>query len=123
MDGDSEMRSSPEESETDPFPSTNAANNHDPVTPTDNTLSPIDKLKMAELSPPTSQDPPGLDGLAEPQLPFTLSGLDDIKPKEMKMDEPGASWKNKKAQEDFQRAWSDVVDKDFSLSRSMQVRL
>jgi len=30
-------------------------------------------------------------------------------------DEPGAAWKNKKAQEDFQRAYADVVDKDFSL--------
>lgn len=28
---------------------------------------------------------------------------------------PGGGWNNKKAQEDMQRAWDNVVDKDFSL--------
>ncbi|SRR6266498_620513 len=116
MDGDSEMRSSPEESETDLFPATNAANNNDPVTPTDNHLSPAEKLKMAELSPPTSQDPPGQDGQADIPAPFTLSGADDFRVQDTKSDEPGAAWKNKKAQEDHQRAWAEVVDKDFTLS-------
>lgn len=118
VDGDSEMRSSPEESETDLFPPTNAANPNDPATPTDNHLSPIDKLKMAELSPPTSQDPPGQDGAADAPTTFTLSNLEDHRVTGMNKDkdEPGVAWKNKKAQEDFQRAYADVVDKDFSLS-------
>jgi len=30
-------------------------------------------------------------------------------------DAPGYAWKNKKAQEEMQRAWENVVDRDFSL--------
>lgn len=30
--------------------------------------------------------------------------------------QPGASWMNKRAEEEYQRAWEYVVDKDFSLS-------
>jgi len=34
---------------------------------------------------------------------------------ERDMDKPGYGWKNKKAQEEMQRAWDNIVDKDFSL--------
>lgn len=38
-------------------------------------------------------------------------------------DQPGWGWKNKKAQEDMQRAWDNIVDKDFSLKEFGDVML
>ena len=136
MDADSEMRSS-DESSTELFPeSSNPLN--DPPTPGNNSnnLSAIERMKTSELSPPTSQDPPGQSGqLNEGPLDHLEEMADEagsIDPRQFpssllpgqtrESDEPGAGWKNKKAEDDFQRAWHDVIDKDFAKSISMPTK-
>ncbi|KAJ9607001.1 hypothetical protein H2200_009012 [Cladophialophora chaetospira] len=37
--------------------------------------------------------------------------------------QPGGAWKNKKAQEEMQRAWDNIIDKDFSLKEFGDVML
>ncbi|KAK5327693.1 hypothetical protein LTR93_003079 [Exophiala xenobiotica] len=44
------------------------------------------------------------------QDPTMMQGADG-----QREDAPGYAWKNKKAQEEMQRAWENVVDRDFSL--------
>ncbi|KAL9617263.1 MAG: hypothetical protein Q9160_007944 [Pyrenula sp. 1 TL-2023] len=79
-----------------------------------------------ELSPPRSQDPMGDQGqtIEMADAPLHSDGLmeeGELSPEDhVKRDDsgkyiPGADWNNKRAQEDFQRAMENVVDKDFSL--------
>lgn len=57
-----------------------------------------------------SDAPPNSDMLLEDPSP-----TDDLKRDDGGKYIPGAAWKNKRAQEDFQRAMEGVVDRDFSL--------
>lgn len=77
-----------------------------------------------ELSPPRSQDPIGEQGPvvemedAPPStemLPEDVSPVNDFKREDGGKYVPGAAWKSKRAQEDFQRAIESVIDRDFSL--------
>ena len=43
------------------------------------------------------------------------SGFPPLVGGERDMDKPGWGWKNKKAQEEMQRAWDNIIDRDFSL--------
>ena len=122
---DAEMNSSPNssfdaEDEADLFP--------DSTTATSNPLVQNDHLNAAapgELSPPRSQDS------EEPELPASsraneeANGHPIIDYREERLPgsngdgqapaKPGSGWNNKRAQEEFQRAWDNVLDKDFSL--------
>ena len=68
-----------------------------------------------ELSPPRSQTqetrPTTNGNYAADDM--TMSGAEVVEQKQE--DVPGAGWKSKKAQEEMQRAWEHVVDRDFSL--------
>ena len=122
---DAEMNSSPTssfdvEEEADLFPESTTA--------TSNTLVQNDHLNAAapgELSPPRSQDS------EEPELHTTNMANEEANGHPM-MDyrderiaggsgdgqapaKPGSGWNNKRAQEEYQRAWDTVLDKDFSL--------
>ena len=131
VDGDSTMRSSPSNSDPEdnpnPFPST-----RDLATPTPD----LDHgAPVSELSPPTSQDPPDTNNnvaMTDPteeqqqQQPSsvgggeerrTMNGIRGLKAKEEEAEVPGATWKTKRAQEEFQRAMETVVDKDFNLRK------
>ncbi|KIX05023.1 uncharacterized protein Z518_05895 [Rhinocladiella mackenziei CBS 650.93] len=52
---------------------------------------------------------PQFEGSREEGLPYSSSGPNE------RDERPGWGWKNKKAQEDMQRAMDNVVDRDFSL--------
>jgi len=128
VDGDSAMRSSPSDSgaeETNLFPSTN-----DPATPTPD-LGHIGQA--AELSPPTSQDPPmpgdgnvAMDMGGEEAMMNNITGEEEraingikgLRTKDDEREAPGGTWKTKRAQEEYQRAMESVVDKDFNLRGS-----
>jgi len=114
LDGDSEMLSS---SESDSVSATR--------TPTE-ARDPY--VASSELSPPHSQEPAALQPSVAPSTnspPLSVSdrppeskafGTDfKDQPKHMINDQPGASWKNQRAQEEYERAWDQVLDKDFSL--------
>ncbi|GAD97045.1 hypothetical protein AOR_1_1858154 [Paecilomyces variotii No. 5] len=69
----------------------------------------------SELSPPGSQkasEPAARSG----SLTFTtVSEALDRKGDSKTSERPGASWMNKRAEEEYQRALENVVDRDFSL--------
>ena len=68
-----------------------------------------------ELSPPRSQPQdtrPATNGHYAAD-DMAMSGAEMVEQKQE--DVPGAGWKSKKAQEEMQRAWEYVVDRDFSL--------
>ena len=78
-----------------------------------------------ELSPPHSQDAAQPDGDEPMDLTGTRGmeeggGADGDKSVPMKLSEanqePGASWNNPKAREEYKRAFSQLQDKKFSLS-------
>ena len=125
FDGDSQMRSSSSSDDSDAmFPAANEP-------PTTQTNSVFTQLRQADLSPPSSQDPPDLAGAAsvEDAMDITegvdLAGGNDRgqaaltgEPMEHERElekEPGYAWKNVKAREEYQRAMDSVVDKHFSL--------
>ncbi|OJD15581.1 hypothetical protein AJ78_04171 [Emergomyces pasteurianus Ep9510] len=122
LEGDSEMLSSSESSQIS-----------EPQTPTagpaaDETAN----FPSSELSPPGSQDATGADttkleyGDAQSEYAVLTSshvggdgarGTDfrDHPSSGISRAEPGSSWNNKKAEEEYQRALEMVVDRDFSL--------
>lgn len=126
------MRSSPSDSgaedNADLFPATN-----DPSTPTQD---PRRSAPSPEPSPPTSQDPPlSGDGDAamnlgseEPAMGAmfggtgegdrSINGTQMLRGKGDERNIPGGTWKNKRAQEEYQRAMEAVIDKDFNLRKS-----
>ncbi|KAI9932967.1 hypothetical protein MW887_009219 [Aspergillus wentii] len=110
-DGDSQMASSPESQSGFPQEDSPAGSR----TPTATTASHNSRAQFAaasELSPPGSQTKQisGVSGAA--------MGMDKGIPisAESQQQQPGASWMNKRAEEEYQRAMEFVVDKDFSLS-------
>lgn len=76
-----------------------------------------------ELSPPRSQqantiqtngfDAP-IEVDANEMTEDEAIGMRDVDEQDEK-NRPGYGWKNKKAQEDMQRAWDHIVDKDFDI--------
>ena len=78
-----------------------------------------------ELSPPRSQSNTQSNGFSAP--PDAEDFTDDDEGVDVKGDKPrvgqddknkpGAGWKNKKAQEDMQRSWDYIVDKDFDIKQ------
>ena len=116
-DGDSEMLSS------------SSSDTSNPQTPTGNrTLDSLTTAAAAELSPPGSQGPAGQDttmGGGDENVMTTSVSLDaaslsreqpNDKASYILRGEPGASWMNKKAEEEYKRAMESVIDQDFSLS-------
>lgn len=116
-DGDSEMLSSSE--------SGSISGTRTPTEPRDR------YVPASELSPPGSQEAPATQtGVAHSTNSPPMSVFD--KPSESKIietdstkqskhmlnDQPGASWKNQRAQEEYERAWDQVLDKDFNLGTS-----
>lgn len=72
-----------------------------------------------ELSPPRSQPPPERQSTTNVDHSFEFDGassmdLGGTENKPSGNDKPGAGYKNKKAQEESQRAWEHIVDRDFS---------
>ncbi|OAX79733.1 hypothetical protein ACJ72_05944 [Emergomyces africanus] len=122
LDGDSEMLSSSESSQ-----------NSEPQTPTANRAAvETANFPSSELSPPGSQDATGADTTkmeyGDTQTEYAVStsshvgsdgasGSDgrDQASSAISRAEPGSSWNNKKAEEEYQRALEIVVDRDFSL--------
>jgi len=94
------------ESRSDGRPSTPQNNHLNASAPGE--LSPPRSQHQVESQPPDSV-PNGHQG-ATSEGDGTLSSLADERD-----ERPGHGWKNKKAQEEMQRAWENVVDRDFSL--------
>ena len=116
--------SSPESQngDTDLFPdadNSTTANTGRPLTPQNNHLN---AAAPGELSPPqsqsTSQAVPGItaNGTAEGVDRF-FAESDTMGAPQPAEDAPGAGWKSKRAQEEYQRAMETVVDRDFSLKQ------
>ncbi|KAJ9198994.1 hypothetical protein DTO166G4_7325 [Paecilomyces variotii] len=106
-DGDSEMVSSPESEDL-----------HQPSSPQPTgTRTPTNGGTHfnSELSPPGSQK--ASEPAARPGgMTFTTgSEAVDRKGDSKTTEKPGASWMNKRAEEEYQRALENVVDRDFSL--------
>lgn len=106
----------------------------DPPSLTINESVPTFELEPPGLSPPQSQelfdsmDTEGSDKMnGADQLMDAAQGLDQsngtgweprsefAKSAEM-THEPGSCWNNKKAREEYQKAWNQIEDKNFSLS-------
>ncbi|KIV88587.1 hypothetical protein PV10_08257 [Exophiala mesophila] len=144
MDPDETMTSSTESSPSLPGPSRDVGDLdeddslfpvEDPQTPANNHLN---AAAPGELSPPRSQ-PQSDDSIPQvtvpngnnPQANMTAT-RQSARPQNTNQvsqeprEEPGASgerderpgwgWSNKKAQEEMQRAWDNIVDRDFSLT-------
>lgn len=134
-DGDSQMHlSSPESEDTDAmFPTANDPP-APPGAPTTQTLYAEQRAvyDRAELSPPHSQDrfqangddtmdlTDGFEATAgrsarvqDETAQYAISTEDSQR--------PGASWDNPKAKEEYARAYNQVQDKKFSLSRSFHL--
>ncbi|MCJ1481393.1 hypothetical protein MMC06_001550 [Schaereria dolodes] len=129
-DGDSQMRSSSDENDSDPmFPAAS-----EPTTPQNNDI--LSQLRQAELSPPNSQDPPVANGTVDQKehredwmdfgeglvptedsndVPVDQMVWDSLPSKEINRHLPGYNWKNSRAREEFHRAMEQVVDKGFNL--------
>ncbi|PWY80579.1 hypothetical protein BO70DRAFT_396874 [Aspergillus heteromorphus CBS 117.55] len=114
-DGDSQMASSPESSQAlseDSHPGTR--------TPTNKLSSVRPPFGGSELSPPGSQTQTqtstlGGQGSFGPGA-FTDSPLAQQQQQQpLDQQAPGASWMNKRAEEEYQRAMEYVVDQDFNL--------
>lgn len=83
---------------------------------------------VSDLSPPASQDPPRPNGaLAQESEAMDTGNGEHGKKENLKSDfaksatsthEPGGSWNNRKAKDEWQRAWNSLEDKNFSLSES-----
>ncbi|KAL4913644.1 hypothetical protein BDW62DRAFT_192068 [Aspergillus aurantiobrunneus] len=97
-DGDSQMASSPESNQS--FSDVDVGTR----TPTHHTQATNPQFAGAsELSPPGSQSQ-STGGMVKTDAGTTGSGK-----------QPGASWMNKRAEEEYQRAMEYVVDLDFNL--------
>lgn len=119
------MLSSPSEDGSDAlFPSAD-----DPPTPQNNDV--FTQLRQAELSPPSSQDPPGQNGAAPTDDLMDVAEVQENEhanggggplgmgpPLTVERDaekEPGYAWKNAKAREEHHRFMEQVMDKNFNL--------
>ncbi|KAL4782830.1 hypothetical protein BJX76DRAFT_358548 [Aspergillus varians] len=101
-DGDSQMASSPESNRS--LSEIGAGSR----TPTHHSQATNPQFAGAsELSPPGSQ-PQSISGKAK-DFPSTEGGTTSS------AQQPGASWMNKRAEEEYQRAMEYVVDLDFNL--------
>jgi hypothetical protein len=122
MNNSSPTSSFDAEDEADLFP--------DSTTATSNPLVQNDHLNAAapgELSPPRSQGSEEPEAAPIGMLNEDTNGHPSMDYREEKMAgtngdsrgqdpaKPGSGWNNKRAQEEFQRAWDTVLDKDFSL--------
>ncbi|KAL3470030.1 hypothetical protein BJX99DRAFT_58361 [Aspergillus californicus] len=106
-DGDSQMASSPE---TNHSQSDNEEMQPGTRTPTQNTQNRTAQFTgVSELSPPGSQSQ-GLSGIPNISKDFPNRGGAAADSQQ-----PGASWMNKRAEEEYQRAMEYVIDQDFSL--------
>ena len=123
-DGDAPMRSSSSsdnESEA-MFPSANDP----PASQNDAALA---QLRQAGLSPPSSQDPPHLNGTSVDMMEViesedfpngeasnVQSGARRVHGEGQEADkEPGYAWSNPRAREEYARAMDSMLDKDFSI--------
>lgn len=124
---DAEMNSSPtssmgaeDEAEQDLFPESETNTNTDPTLL--NPQNHLNAIAPGELSPPRSQ------GSEEPDvLPTSeVNGNGNGHAMEYREEEgrqtqtqgpakPGSGWNNKRANEEMQRAWEAMLDKDFNL--------
>ena len=105
-----------------------------PASTLQDTIAPLG-MQSSGLSPPQSQEPHDAMDTAEAnhdangadQLTDAVQGTDQSNGNgwEPKSDfaksaemthEPGSSWNNKKAREEWQKAWNQIEDKNFSLS-------
>ncbi|MCJ1373200.1 hypothetical protein MMC20_004427 [Loxospora ochrophaea] len=125
-DGDSQMRSSSSgEDETESmFPSAD-----DPQTPRHNPV--LSEYQVNELSPPASQDPPAQNGILSQDDPMDYAEVQHVAQSQRHLEqlgpgenlekngnaelEPGSSWNNDKAREEYLRALDQVLDQSFNL--------
>ncbi|PWY95036.1 hypothetical protein BO94DRAFT_581381 [Aspergillus sclerotioniger CBS 115572] len=115
LDGDSQMASSPESSHAlseDSHPGTRTR------TPTNKLSNTRPPFGGSELSPPGSQTQTNTVG--GQGTSFGPSGPIDspLATQTQQADQqtaPGASWMNKRAEEEYQRAMEYVIDQDFNL--------
>ncbi|KAB8068158.1 hypothetical protein BDV29DRAFT_184993 [Aspergillus leporis] len=111
-DGDSQMASSPE--------STHLHSEGGSRTPTNNAHAPSQFPGTSELSPPGSQpqsvsaDVAGIASLGNTSAPGDTTET-AFAQQQQGQQQPGASWMNKRAEEEYHRAMEYVVDQDFNL--------
>ncbi|KAL4932188.1 uncharacterized protein BDV17DRAFT_255092 [Aspergillus undulatus] len=106
-DGDSQMASSPESHRSLSDAEADGAGSR---TPTQTTNPNAQFAGASELSPPGSHTQ-STGGMADFS---SATGFDPTDGGDA-MEQPGASWRNKRAEEEYQRAMEFVVDQDFSL--------
>lgn len=102
------------------FPESNTEMAPRPHTPQNDHLN---AAAPGELSPPRSQTNVAEDTGSRATMTTMMDDTEDLSPTAanrtvMKIEEewkPGQGWKSKTAQEEMQRAWDNVVDKEFSL--------
>jgi hypothetical protein len=99
------------------FPGSNNGTSTGPVRPQTPQNDHLNASAPGELSPPRSQT-------YETRSSFTNGTYDaptnaqptaNMGNEKTIADQPGQGWKNKKAQEEMQRSWDSVVDKDLNL--------
>ncbi|PYI12473.1 hypothetical protein BO78DRAFT_392320 [Aspergillus sclerotiicarbonarius CBS 121057] len=112
LDGDSQMASSPESSHAPSEDSHPGAR-----TPTNKLPSARPPFGGSELSPPGSQPHASTLGGQGKSFPPGLidSPLATQTQQADQQTAPGASWMNKRAEEEYQRAMEYVIDQDFNL--------
>ncbi|KAF7589683.1 hypothetical protein BBP40_003975 [Aspergillus hancockii] len=90
-------------------------------TPTNTTHAPSQFPGTSELSPPGSQpqsvsaDVAGIAGLGNTSAPGGTAETTFAQQQQQQQQQPGASWMNKRAEEEYHRAMEYVVDQDFNL--------
>ena len=102
------------------FPGSKKSNSSAPIRPQTPQNDHLNASAPGELSPPRSQTNDmrssftnGTSLIDEPIV--TTSRSINVGSEKAVTDQPGMGWKNKKAQEEMNRSWEFVVDKDFSL--------
>ncbi len=102
--------------EEDLFPGSKNPSTVAPVRPQTPQNDHLNASAPGELSPPRSQtheSRPSFTNGTYADVAGTAVGTGAV---ETPMaDQPGMGWKNKKAQEEMQRSWEYIVDRDFSL--------
>ncbi|KAL8705865.1 MAG: hypothetical protein Q9201_001013 [Fulgogasparrea decipioides] len=129
-EGDTKMVSSSEGSEDDLDAMFPDANEPPGIADTPELTHSHNVQQFSELSPPTSQDPTDSRNLETDLIDFANGGEGsstsamygndsavDVSQKNLPIAdrEPGASWNNRKQQDEEERAKEHIVDKSFSL--------
>ena len=100
--------------EEDLFPGSKNPNSSASVRPHTPQNDHLNASAPGELSPPRSANEPRSSFTNGTYADGAATAMNTAPADKPITDQPGMGWKNKKAQEEMQRAWEFVVDRDFS---------